>query len=114
MGGIGSGEWWRWNAKKTTDDFLALDVSKLSRDGVLSSGACGVLEWTNTNSASVSYKVLDEGEDLLSLQLRYHIDDSHDTICLPILLQTTRPNFGGKRWWFTCPLITHGMEWNRR
>ena len=29
-------------------------------------------------------------------------------------LQTTPAQFGGQRWWFTCPLIVDGMACNRR
>src|SRR5262249_15292280 len=28
-------------------------------------------------------------------------------------LQTTRPRFGGLRWWFTCPLVVNGWPCHR-
>jgi hypothetical protein len=29
-------------------------------------------------------------------------------------LQTTRPNYGGQRWWFSCPRMVGGKECGRR
>jgi len=31
-----------------------------------------------------------------------------------IRLVTTRPNFGGQRWWFVCPLVKGGRDCSRR
>ena len=31
-----------------------------------------------------------------------------------VRLQTTRPNFGGVRWWFSCPRMLDGEECGRR
>jgi hypothetical protein len=31
-----------------------------------------------------------------------------------VRLQTTPTQFGGERWWFTCPLFVNGMPCNRR
>ena len=30
------------------------------------------------------------------------------------LLTTTRPHFGGRRWWFQCPLVVNGVPCRRR
>jgi hypothetical protein len=32
----------------------------------------------------------------------------------PVRIATTRPRFGGLRWWFICPLIVNGRRCNRR
>jgi hypothetical protein len=33
---------------------------------------------------------------------------------IPIRLQATFPLLGGRRWWFTCPLIVNGRACHRR
>ena len=45
MGGPGSGNHWHWDAKATTDDFLALDVRRLAREGMLRPGRSGTWHW---------------------------------------------------------------------
>ena len=37
-----------------------------------------------------------------------------EDVRIPIRLQTTPTQFGGRRWWFTCPLIVNGVACNRR
>ena len=46
-------------------------------------------------------------------QTRDSARDEED-IRIPIRLQATRPGFGGRRWWLTCPLMVAGIACNRR
>jgi hypothetical protein len=39
MGGIGSGSWYRFNKKTTTDECHSIDVRHLHRNGLLRPGA---------------------------------------------------------------------------
>jgi hypothetical protein len=63
--------------------------------------------WTN--------KIGDDGASLVGLSytvegrwgLKRRIEES-------VRLQTTRPNFGGVRWWFSCPHVVEGGECGRR
>jgi hypothetical protein len=32
----------------------------------------------------------------------------------PVRLATTRPNYGGVRWWFVCPLVVRGVPCGQR
>jgi len=44
-----------------------------------------------------------------------HTDaDGERTVKYRIQLTTTRPNFGGLRWWFLCPLTRNGNQCGRR
>ena len=36
-----------------------------------------------------------------------------EDVRIPIRLQTTPTQFGGERWWFTCPLIVDDVPCNR-
>jgi hypothetical protein len=117
MGGIGSGNWYRWDSKRTVDDCLALDVNTLVRDGLLVPGRSGVLTWSNTSTgkqvSSAIYSVTSTEHDGLMFRLSYRLVES-DEVELPIVLQRTRPYLGGWRWWFTCPLIINGRPCRRR
>ena len=48
------------------------------------------------------------------VRLRYSIMSSGEALDYRIDLQTTRPHFGGLRWWFTCPLVTADRPCRRR
>ena len=51
-------------------------------------------------------------EDILEVEVSYTITDKltqdRKVIEYPIRIETTNPNFGGKRYWFLCPLIVDG------
>jgi hypothetical protein len=121
MGGWGSGSWYRWNKKNTVDDGLSLDINKLVRDGlIIRDYAVGSLKWTNTRTgtetASVGFS-LEPFENNLIMRLHYirtARNGDKDNFNYPIELQTTQPNFGGRRWWFTCPLMVNGRLCGRR
>lgn len=117
MGGYGSGNWYRFDKKATVEDCWKLDVNRLARDGVLVPWRSGSLHWENTDTgerlASVSYVTFPQGEFGLGLRLSYRIADT-ENVELPIRLQTTRPHFGGRRWWFACPLLVNGVVCKRR
>lgn len=40
--------------------------------------------------------------------------DDTQAVDLNVRLQSTRPHFGGERWWFLCPLFNHGVPCERR
>lgn len=122
MGGRGSGSWYRWNKKDTVDDGLSLDINKLVRDGRIVRGyGAGSMRWTNTRTgeetASIGFILDPLGEDGLTMRLRYTKtgrNNDKESLDYPIMLQTTRPNYGGRRWWFTCPLVVNGRPCRRR
>ena len=106
MGGWGSGTWTRSNTKATVESCPAvLSVYDLARDGVLQTGARGTLWWTSPLTdctlMMLEYAVhQDEFGHTFRVRYRY----GSEKIAFEIRLQTTKCNYGGKRWWFTCPL----------
>jgi hypothetical protein len=121
MGGSGSGRW-RWHDKKTTvEECLTLSAGKLAREGIIAqSPGSGWLCWTNTatggTTASACYSC-EVSDDRIILRLRFTVtrhDDSSVDVGEPIAVQTTPSAVGGRRWWFTCPLIVNGRVCGRR
>lgn len=113
MGGLGSGNGYRWQERKSTVE-ESLDVGMRNFRDRMFQGAAGTLYWTNSRSgrqSSIGYYVTWGDEPIVTLHYRWR--DSEE-VRIPVLLQSTPTQFGGKRWWFTCPLIVGGLECERR
>jgi hypothetical protein len=106
MGGTGSGTWTRWPTKPLVESALTLDLNQLIRDGALHPGriVSGTLTWTRSGQqiASIGYEVDLTKSTSGSMRLHYNANDIPVDYRVP--LATTRPHFGGVRWWFICPL----------
>ena len=120
MGGFGSGRI-RWSTRATVEDSISLNISKLFQRGIIGpwSGG-GTLLWrsveTGEESCSVGFWVDAEDEEQVILNLKYAVtrDDVKTDIKEAVRLTYTRPHFGGKRWWFRCPLKKNGKVCNTR
>lgn len=119
MGGPGSG--YRSSKKTTVEDCLTLDINKLVRDGLIQSGIVlhgGTLTWTNTATgekiSTAGFWVSTHMDSDRYFRLVYSIKSSGDDVDYRIPLETTRPHYGGLRWWFLCPLSRDGKYCGRR
>lgn len=111
MRSMGSGNWIRDGKKATVEESLALSVGQFFRQRqVRGSGSC---TWTTAigKTCSIGYEVSLIG--IPTIMLHYCWRDSED-VQIAVRLQTTPTQFGGERWWFTCPLIVNGAACNRR
>lgn len=113
MGGPGSGYTYRIAMRKhTVEESLTLTMRDIRKR--LFAGAAGSLTWTwrNGGSSSINYFVT-WNEDAPAVTLSYRWGDTED-VRVRVPLQTTPTQFGGSRWWFTCPLVVRGVACNRR
>jgi hypothetical protein len=107
MGGSGSGNWYRWSTRPVVEDGLTLDLNRLIRQRKVTPGAwsSGSLTWTRGHDgervASIGYKADLADPENAWMRLQYKHDDKPEDY--KVQLTTTRPNFGGLRWWFICP-----------
>ena len=107
MGGYGSG--WQGPKRATVEDSLVLSVSALRRAGALVPGERmgGTWGWTYEGEdrphAIVRYEADLTEPDYPWLRLRYCVNG--ERVDCVVRLVTTRPNYGGRRWWFLCPLV---------
>lgn len=112
MGGLGSGMWHRWAGKKSTvEESLTLEVKQFR--GRLHPYSSGTFVWMNGwgRQAWIDFSVAFRGETpVVTLQYRC----GGEEIRIPIRMQTSPTQFGGRRWWFTCPLIVSGVPCGRR
>lgn len=104
MGGIGSGDWCRWDSKATIEDGLKIDIFYLRKQGVLKhSGATGNLSWSRDGKEQgvISFGV---GTDRLVLMYSHSkYGGERQEVKETIMFDRTSCNYGGERVWFLCP-----------
>jgi hypothetical protein len=113
MGGLSSGNWWRWQGKKSTvEESLVVGMKDLRKR--LFAGAAGTLTWTwaGGGKSSIGYYVTGS-VDWPTVHLHYRWRDTED-VNIAVDLGATPTQFNGERWWFLCPLIVRGIACNRR
>jgi hypothetical protein len=124
MGGPGSGNnyhWWRPTKKEVVEVCLRLDAGRWGRKGVLRPGLIGSgnCSWSYADGrrADITYQVNTVAEDRPAVWLTYSRrrgDGPAEALSYRVGLTTTRPNFGGLRWWFLCPLLRRDVPCGRR
>ena len=102
MGGMGSGRRHQ-DGKETTDDYRALDVRRLQRDGFLAAGQSFGWSWTRNGKKEAAINIRTEADRVI-LGYRHQRGGSDWTNqSYPVLLAWTSCNYGGARAWFLCP-----------
>ena len=122
MGGLGSGNRYRWDKKTVVEDCLSIDANRWTCEGILKVGVHhrGRWSWTYSNGKGFALNYLVDGQDPdhASLHLTYSWTwgntEKPESADYTVRLTTTRPYLGGLRWWFICPLIVNGEACNRR
>ena len=109
LGGYGSG--WQGSKKATVEGSLVLTASALVRKKALVPGAqtAGSWGWTYEGEDGPHATVLYEADlrDTDNAWLRLHYRADGEAVDYKVRLVTTKPNYGGHRWWFICPIVRH-------
>lgn len=105
MGGSGSG--WQDAKKNVVDDCIVLSIRELIRERALVPGSYrrGSLIWQHAGSepyAKFEYDSELRLDGTGSLFLRYV--GAGRQFCHWVSLVSTVPQYGGRRWWFICPI----------
>ena len=119
MGGVGSGNWYRFDKKTTTEECHSVDVRYLCKNGSLKPGCRFSLRWSWADRKTGSIRGVVEGykrPERVVLLYRYRSglgvewEDVRETV--PI--EWTPCTFGGVRPWFVCPGVINGVRCGRR
>lgn len=104
MGGYGSGSWYRWNSKRTTESQHRIDVRLLRKWGYLNGSMfVGTWSWScgGNPTGSINYRV-DSERMVLSYRHRARRGE-WESVEQTIHFDLTPCNYGGRRYWFLCP-----------
>ena len=103
MGGLGSGNWCRWDKKTTTDEVKRIDIRFMKKKGALKQNTTGTMHWSARGqpSGSIRYTCY---ADYLCIDFKYRTrSDEWQSVLQRILFDRTSCHFGGERLWFLCP-----------
>jgi hypothetical protein len=108
MGGVGSGNWYRFDKKTTTDECDSVDVRYLHREELLKPGRWFSLRWSRAGRETGSIRGAVERSDrpkhlLLFYRHRSGPGNEWEDVREPVSFEWTACTFGGERPWFTCP-----------
>src|SRR5215208_5991385 len=108
MGGVGSGNWYRFDKKTTTDECPSVDVRYLHRKGLLEPGGRFSLRWSRAGreTGSIGGEVSGDGRsEQITILFRHRsgLCSEWEDVQEPVSLTWTVCNFGGERPWFVCP-----------
>lgn len=110
MGGIGSGNRWRLDARSTTDDFRGIDIRQLARRGVLRPGFRGSWIWSRRGKQIASVGIRTEADRLwltYRAQQRGSEPTDHE---YAVQIERTSCHLGGTRPWLVCPAVGCGRR----
>jgi hypothetical protein len=108
VGGVGSGNWYRFDKKATTDECHSVDVRYLHRLGLLKSGHWFTLRWSRAGRKTGSIRGVVDGSRpptcaILLYRYRSWSGGEWEDVRETARLEWTPCNFGGERPWFICP-----------
>jgi hypothetical protein len=93
----------------------------LTREGILKGGVWQSGSWCWYRDASLKERTAAIGYEVNTLdpaapwlRLSYTVTATQEQLDYRVGLTTTRPRFGGLRWWIICPLVVNGRPCQRR
>lgn len=107
--------------RKTVENYCSTSIKRLKEFGYLDcASGSGILSWnypSGERMASVNIQVSKQGR-YGTIRFQYvatnRLSEVQQEMDYQVQLVTTPCNFGGRRWWFICPLVTNGRPCGRR
>lgn len=107
MGGYGSG---RTQGANSTEDFRSIDIRRWQREGHLEAGRTLDWQWLNNGVKVAAIMVKIEAGSLRLIYSYQLYGNEWESLDYPVRLQTTPCNYGGVRYWFSCPASNCGRR----
>jgi hypothetical protein len=107
----------RWTSRYTVEECLPLDVERMRREGTFGCppGTIRTILWKNSwggNQAMLAFEIVLDPAWGMALSIDPELANIPPALKLPakylVPIATTRPHFGGIRFWFRCPVARDG------
>ena len=114
------GRYYGYGVRQELDNLLFIDAARLKQWDFLRTFCNGTITWTNstlgTQNNVGAYIRINDDESYLQLTYTQTVRDKDEKTKLDykIELLSTPCNFGGKRWWFLCPIVKNNLQCSRR
>lgn len=114
---------YKWSNRKTVEDCLVIDITFLSKKRCLYNGMQGSITWESLwgevrNSVGISVVIpvdqQQQGFVWLSYATTHWQSENRSEQSYSVRLESTSCHYGGKRFWFTCPLLVNSKPCERR
>src|SRR5215217_8656704 len=107
MGGLGSGDYYRFGKKDGVEDCRSLDVRGWQKEGILEPGRSFECVWSRDGReiSSIGVTVL---RGAVELSYSAGPEGRKEDVRYTVSLSWTACNFGGERPWFVCPGMVNG------
>lgn len=107
MGGLGSGNWFRWDKRNYLDHHIAVDVRRWQREGLLQPGRWFSWSWSYIDERRDTVGVRVEPSQVVLMFRQRDQGEDWREVEEPIALTHTPCTYGGQRVWFVCPSCQH-------
>lgn len=103
MGGIGSGNFWRWASRDTCESYTRIELPYLRKRGMLRPGYFGSLSWKRGGEPSGNIR-FQMHESSMEVRYRYRKTGQAEwqAVREHIPFAFTPQHLGGQRRWFVC------------
>ena len=110
-----------WSDRNTVEDCKCVDIPWLAKNGYLRGYTSGTITWTSALSGKSSIGIvvstfggIGGGYARFNYTQTSSFSGEKTDLDYQVQLVTTPCNFGGKRYWFICPLVVNWQACNRR
>ena len=110
-----------WSDRNTVEDCKCVDIPWLAQSGYLHGYVSGTITWTSALSGKSSIGIvvstfggIGGGYARFNYTQTSSLSGEKTDLDYQVQLVTTPCKFGGKRYWFICPLVVKGQVCNRR
>lgn len=109
---------WGYSNKEETDNLKKIEIWWLKKYGYFNDWKSGGIEWSGRSSEKSSIGILVStinNDNYIKLQYtQTERSGEKKSFDYKVKLTTTDCNYGGKRYWFICPLSKDGLACNKR
>lgn len=111
---------WSYSNRLTVEDCKSISTKFLNRHNYFDGGVrSGWMNWSRNGekTGSIGFTVSTvEGDEYIHFRYTHtsHSTGEKTELDYKIRLESTPCNFGGRRWWFICPLVVDGYACSRR